>query len=293
MDLMNQTANLQAAVEFPSLQIGGRLISFEKPRLMGIINVNNNSFLEASRVSAIDEALNLAGKHVEEGAFFLDLGAASSKPGSALSNPDEEWLRLKPVLQAVREAFPKILISVDTYHSTVVEKAMDCGADLINDISAGSIDPQLLDTVIRLKAPYILMHMQGKPENMQVNPSYEDVTVEVLGALAEKLAFLRANGHGNVLVDVGFGFGKSLEHNYSLLRNLSLFRSLKAPLLVGLSRKSMVTRLLKVSADEALNGTTALHVLALLNGAHILRVHDVAPAAEALRIVQAYKGIFD
>ena len=289
---MNQTANLQAAVEFPSLQIGGRLISFEKPRLMGIINVNNNSFFEASRVSAIDEALNLAGKHVEEGAFFLDLGAASSKPGSALSNPDEEWLRLKPVLQAVREAFPKILISVDTYHSTVVEKAMDCGADLINDISAGSIDPQLLDTVIRLKAPYILMHMQGKPENMQVNPSYEDVTVEVLGALAEKLAFLRANGHGNVLVDVGFGFGKSLEHNYSLLRNLSLFRSLKAPILVGLSRKSMVTRLLKVSADEALNGTTALHVLALLNGAHILRVHDVAPAAEAIRIVQAYQGTF-
>lgn len=290
---MNQTANLQAAVEFPSLQIGGRLISFEKPRLMGIINVNDNSFFEASRVSAIDEALNLAGKHVQEGAEFLDLGASSSKPGSALSDPDEEWLRLKPVLEAVREAFPNVLISVDTYHAKVVEKAMDCGADLINDISAGSIDPQLLDTVIRLKAPYILMHMQGKPENMQVNPSYEDVTVEVLGALAEKLAFLRANGHGNVLVDVGFGFGKSLEHNYSLLRNLSLFRSLKAPILVGLSRKSMVTRLLKVSADEALNGTTALHVLALLNGAHILRVHDVAPAAEALRIVQAYGGVFE
>jgi len=290
---MNQTANLQAAVEFPSLQIGGRLISFEKPRLMGIINVNDNSFFEASRVSAIDEALNLAGKHVHEGAEFLDLGAASSKPGSALSDPDEEWLRLKPVLEAVREAFPNVLISVDTYHAKVVEKAMDCGADLINDISAGSIDPQLLDTVIRLKAPYILMHMQGKPENMQVNPSYEDVTVEVLGALAEKLAFLRANGHGNVLVDVGFGFGKSLEHNYSLLRNLSHFRSLKAPILVGLSRKSMVTRLLKVSADEALNGTTALHVLALLNGAHILRVHDVAPAAEALRIVQAYGGVFE
>lgn len=290
---MNQTANLQAAVEFPSLQVGGRLISFEKPRLMGIINVNDNSFFEASRVSAIDEALNLAGKHVQEGAEFLDLGASSSKPGSALSDPDEEWLRLKPVLEAVREAFPNVLISVDTYHAKVVEKAMDCGADLINDISAGSIDPQLLDTVIRLKAPYILMHMQGKPENMQVNPSYEDVTVEVLGALAEKLAFLRANGHGNVLVDVGFGFGKSLEHNYSLLRNLSLFRSLKAPILVGLSRKSMVTRLLKVSADEALNGTTALHVLALLNGAHILRVHDVAPAAEALRIVQAYGGVFE
>ncbi len=290
---MNQTANLHAAVEFPSLQIGGRLISFEKPHLMGIINVNDNSFFDASRVSAVDEALNLAGKHVAEGAFFLDLGAASSKPGSALSNPDAEWLRLEPVLKAIRGAFPNTLISVDTYHSAVVEKAMDCGADMINDISAGSIDSRLLDTVIRLKAPYILMHMQGKPENMQANPSYEDVTVEVLHELAQKLAFLRSHGHGNVLVDVGFGFGKSLEHNYNLLKNLSVFKSLRAPLLVGLSRKSMVTRLLQVSAAEALNGTTALHVLALLNGAHILRVHDVAPAVEAVRIVRAYQGALD
>lgn len=290
MELMNQTANLHAAVEFPSLQIGGALISFEKPRLMGILNVNGESFFSGSRISGVDEALRLAARHAEGGALFLDIGAASSKPGSALSDSEEEWKRLKPVLIAVRKAYPELFISVDTYHASIAEYAVDCGADLINDISAGKIDAAMIETVVRLKVPYVLMHMQGMPADMQKNPVYENVLVNVLEQLATTIQQLRSKGLSNIIADVGFGFGKTLAHNYELIRQLSAFQVLKAPILAGVSRKSMVTRVLNVTADEALNGTTALHVLALLNGANILRVHDVKEAAETIQIVEAYQG---
>jgi len=290
MDLMNQTANLRAAGEFPSLQIGGQIISFEKPQLMGIINVNSESFFEGSRADGVESALRLAAKHVEEGAHFLDIGATSTKPGSALSDPEQEWQRLQPVLNAVRKAYPDLFISVDTYHAMVAGRAVDCGADLINDVSAGKFDPQMLETIVKLNVPYILMHIRGTPETMQKNPEYSNVAIEVLQELATVLQKLRSLGMSNLIADVGFGFGKTLEQNYALLRQLPGFSALRAPILVGLSRKSMITRLLNVSADKALNGTTALHVLALLNGANILRVHDVAEAAEAVRIVEAYKG---
>lgn len=290
MELINQTANLHAAVEFPSLQIGGRLISFEKPRLMGILNVNAESFYAGSRIAGVDDALRLAARHAEGGALFLDIGAASTKPGSALSDPDLEWQRLQPVLNAVRKEHPELLISVDTYHASVAEHSVDCGVDLINDVSAGKIDSAMIETVLRLNVPYVLMHMQGTPDVMQKNPVYKHVVTEVLQELATTIQHLRSSGMSNIIADVGFGFGKTLAHNYDLLRQLSAFHVLRTPILVGVSRKSMVTRLLNVSAEEALNGTTALHVLALLNGANILRVHDVREAAEAISVVEAYQG---
>lgn len=287
---MNQTANLHAGVEFPALQIGGELISFERPRLMGILNVNDESFFSGSRISNVDEALRLASRHADGGAMFLDIGAASTKPGSVLSDPEEEWLRLKPVLIAVRKAYPELFISVDTYHASVAEYAVDAGADLINDVSSGRIDSLMIETVLRLRVPYVVMHMQGTPENMQKNPVYEDVLVNVLHELASSIQRLRSRGLSNIIADVGFGFGKTVRHNYDLIRQLSAFHVLNAPILVGISRKSMVTRVLNVTADEALNGTTALHMLALLHGANILRVHDVREAAEAIRIFEAYQG---
>jgi len=257
---------------------------------MGIVNVNSDSFVAASRSSTVSEALKLAGKHRDDGAFFLDLGATSTRPGAKISDPNEEWDALFPVLKAVRSEFPEVIVSVDTYHASVMSNAVSEGADLINDISGGRFDPQVFETVIRLSVPYVLSHIQGKPGTMQVAPHYTDVVAEVLFELAAATRELRHAGLSNLVVDPGFGFGKTVDHNYKLLNHLSEFKQLNAPVLVGLSRKSMVTNVLNVSAKDALNGTTALHVLAIQNGANILRVHDVKEADEAIRLISYASG---
>ncbi len=257
---------------------------------MGIVNVNNDSFYKDSRASSIDAAISLAEKHVTGGASFLDLGASTSKPGSSISDSEEEWGRLLPVLKAIRKRFPAIHLSVDTYHSEVARKSVLEGADLINDISAGSLDNKMFETVASLKIPYVMMHMQGTPAEMQKNPHYQDVTQEVTSELIIKLKQLFQLGVSDVIVDPGFGFGKSLEHNYTLLHHLDEFKHMQVPLLVGVSRKSMVTRLLNIDASEALNATTALHMLALQKGANILRVHDCREALEAIEVYEKYNS---
>ncbi len=255
---------------------------------MGIVNVNDESFYKGSRANSIESALLLAEKHISGSATFLDLGAASSKPGSSLSNVEEEWNRLSGVLKAVRIEFPNIYLSVDTYHAEVARRAVNEGVDLINDISAGALDNMMFSTVADLKVPYVIMHMQGKPENMQKNPQYQDVTQEVISELTNKAKQLFQLGVADVIVDPGFGFGKSLEHNYTLLHHLDEFKQMRIPVLVGVSRKSMVTRLLNIDASEALNATTALHMLALQNGANILRVHDSREASEAIEVYEMF-----
>ena len=255
---------------------------------MGIVNVNDDSFHTASRAKKLDDVLRLAEKHVKGGAFFLDIGAASSRPGAEISDEEDEWTRLEGIFEQLRLAFPDVFLSVDTYHASVARRAVEQGADLVNDISAGSIDATMFENVAALKIPYILMHMQGRPETMQQNPQYTDVEQDVLQFMADKVNRLRELGVRDILVDPGFGFGKTLEQNYALLRHLYEFVLMDVPVLAGVSRKSMVTRLLDISAAEALNGSTALHMLALMQGAHILRVHDAAEASQCIAVYEAY-----
>lgn len=257
---------------------------------MGIVNVNSDSFYSGSRVDE-HSILKFAQKHVDEGALFLDLGASTSKPGSPISDAEDEWNRLKPALEIVRKSFPEIYISIDTYHSSVARNAVEFGADLINDISAGSIDTQMFDSIAELQVPYVLMHMQGIPETMQQNPNYANVTKEVIEHLMRNVHALQSKGLEDIIIDPGFGFGKTLDQNYELFHDLDAFSIFEKPLLIGISRKSMVTRLFDCNADEALNGSTVLHTIALQNGANILRVHDVKPAMEAIRIVNKLKDV--
>jgi dihydropteroate synthase len=275
---------LTSSADIRSISLRGKRFSFEKPCVMGIVNVNSDSFYSGSRVNE-QTIFEFAQKHVNEGATFLDLGASTSKPGSPVSDAEDEWKRLKPALEIVRNAFPEIYISIDTYHSSVARKAVEIGADLINDISAGSIDTKMFDTIAELQIPYVLMHMQGIPETMQKNPNYVDVTKEVIDHLISNVNALKSKGVDDVIIDPGFGFGKTLDQNYQLFNNLEAFSIFEKPLLIGISRKSMITRLFDCNADEALNGSTVLHSIALQNGANILRVHDVKPAMEAIRIL--------
>jgi dihydropteroate synthase len=281
---------LTSSADIRSISLRGKRFSFEKPCIMGIVNVNSDSFYSGSRVDE-NSILQFAQKHVDEGAMFLDLGASTSKPGSPISDAEDEWKRLKPALEIVRKAFPEIYISIDTYHSSVAQNAVEFGADLINDISAGSIDTKMFDTIVELQVPYVLMHMQGIPETMQKNPNYIDVTKEVIDHLIRNVHALKSKGVEDIIIDPGFGFGKTLDQNYQLFNNLEAFSIFEKPLLIGISRKSIITRLFDCNSDEALNGSTVLHSIALQNGANILRVHDVKPAMEAIRIVNKLNDV--
>jgi dihydropteroate synthase len=271
------------------LNVSGRLFDLSTPAVMGILNLTPDSFHAASRVTGEDAILQLAARHVQEGASLLDLGAQSTRPGAELLDAETEWSRLAPALRFIRTTFPEVILSVDTFYATVAEKSLAEGADMINDVSGGRLDHAMFPLIVRSKVPYVLMHMQGTPRTMQGAPYYENVTAEVVRELAEGVDRLRQAGVPDVLVDPGFGFGKDLDHNYTLLRQLEAFRVLDAPLLVGLSRKSMVNKVLGTTAGQALNGTTVLHTLALLGGASILRVHDVREAAETVRLVARYR----
>lgn len=267
-----------------TMNCGGRLISFDKALIMGIINLTPDSFYEKSRQSSELSALKQAEKMLNDGADILDLGAVSTRPGSEEISEEEELKRLLPALKSIRKSFPECIISVDTWRSEIAKAAVNEGADIINDISGGTMDANMFETIAQFKVPYILMHIQGTPQTMQQNPTYNDVVNEVIDFLAERIQKLRLLGVADIIVDPGFGFGKTPEHNFTLLKNLEQFAILDCPILVGVSRKSMITKTLNIIANDALNGTTVLNTIALMKGAKILRVHDVKEAVEAVKL---------
>jgi dihydropteroate synthase len=261
------------------------LVDLSSPKVMGILNITPDSFFDGGKYKNETEILSHVEKMLFEGATFIDVGAYSSKPGATHISENEELQRIVPVIKLLIKNFPDIIISVDTFRSSVARETINAGAAIINDISGGKIDEKMFETVADLKVPYILMHMLGTPQNMQLNPVYKDVTQEIISFFAEQIFKLHQLKLNDIIIDVGFGFGKTNNHNFEILKNLSLFKSLDAPILAGISRKSMLYKTLDISAQEALNATTSANTIALLNGASILRVHDVKEAAEAVKIV--------
>lgn len=269
-----------------SLNLGGQLYSLEEPLIMGILNLNPDSFYDGGKYLEVDKALAQARKMITEGADIIDLGPASSKPGSALIRPEQEWEILRPVLSSLRAEFPNTPISIDTYNAATAEKSVTAGASLINDISGGALDAKMLPFIGESQTAYIMMHMQGKPETMQLAPHYDNVVKEVAHFFSAQLEKLAAYGASDVILDLGFGFGKTLEHNYRLFNHIPYFKALfQLPILVGISRKSMLYKVIGTNAKEALNVSTAMHSIALQNGASILRVHDVREAVEVRKII--------
>lgn len=270
-----------------TINIKGELIDLRQPKIMGILNFTPDSFYDGGRFNALDRALEQTEKMIREGAFFIDLGACSTQPGAEEISEEEEKKRLYPILEKLIETFPKQYFSIDTYRSAVAEGCLNRGAVMINDISGGQFDPNMMQTVGKHHAPYVLMHLLGTPKDMQKNPQYKNVVQEVLDYFSEKVQQAYSDGINDVIIDPGFGFGKTLEHNYALMKNLGLFQTLELPILVGISRKSMIYKKLAISPDEALNGTTVFNTLALSKGTHILRVHDVKEAKECADLLQA------
>jgi dihydropteroate synthase len=267
-----------------TLQSHGRLLDVSQPVVMGILNATPDSFYNNGRENSLPDLLRNAAKMLGEGASLLDVGGASTKPGAALIDVEEELRRVIPVVEAIHTRYPEAWLSVDTYHARVAKAAVEAGASIVNDVSSGRIDPAMMQTVATLGVPYIAMHMQGTPQTMQDNPRYDDVVYEVRDELRVVCDQCKAAGIRDVVIDPGFGFGKTLAQNFALLKNLHTFRMLGKPILAGISRKSMICKTLQVSPEHALNGTTALHMVALQQGAHILRVHDVREAVEVIRL---------
>jgi dihydropteroate synthase len=268
-----------------TLQIKGRLILWDEPQIMGVMNLTPDSFYEGSRLKLNkDDVLGRAQQMINDGADILDIGGYSSRPGAANISIEEEIQRIEDPIQWISEEFPEIIISVDTFRSEVARRGIEAGAHMVNDISGGSLDPNMYKTISELSVPYIIMHMKGNPQNMQGKTDYENILREILNYFSEKLHIIREFGIKDVIIDPGFGFAKTLEQNYFLLKNLELFDMINLPILVGLSRKSMIYKLLEVEPSEALNGTTALNMVALMKGANILRVHDVKEANETRKL---------
>lgn len=274
-----------------TLNCNGRLFTKDKPFVMGILNVTPDSFYTKGRNNSIQEHIDKAGEMLEHGAAILDVGGMSTRPRAAVITEDAELDRVLPVIEAINHHFPGSFISVDTYRARVAKHAVASGAAIINDISAGEMDAEMLSTVAALNVPYITMHMKGTPETMQQNPEYENIATEVLDYFILKIKQCNEVGIKDIILDPGFGFGKTIAHNYSLLKNLHVFNILGKPILAGISRKSMVYKLLQSDAEHALNGTTALHMLALQQGASILRVHDVIEARECIELFNYYQTI--
>ncbi|MBP5171069.1 MAG: dihydropteroate synthase [Bacteroidales bacterium] len=275
-----------------SLKMNGQLLRLDRPRVMGIVNVTPDSFYAGSRCEQVPALMMRVGEMIAEGADILDIGACSTRPGSDSVSEKEELSRLMPALEAIRKSYPEVLLSVDTFRAEVARRAVEeFGVAMINDISGGDMDSRMFETAARCQVPYVLSHIQGRPKDMQQAPVYDDLMTDICRYLAERVQRLRALGLNDIVVDPGFGFGKTLAQNYELLRRLPDLSLLGAPLMVGLSRKSMICRLLDVQPEEALNGTTVLNALALKGGAHILRVHDVAPAVQCVKLYMAYQNI--
>ncbi len=270
------------------INVNGKLMDLSVPRVMGILNVTPDSFYAESRKQGADDVRRRVRQILDEGADIIDIGGYSSRPGAADVSAEEEMTRLRNGLEALRSVAPEAVVSVDTFRADVARMCVEeYGVAIINDISAGEIDDRMLPTAARLGVPYCLMHMQGTPHDMQDAPAYKDgILKEVMLFMARKVATLRDLGAKDIILDPGFGFGKTLEHNYELMAHLDEFRIFEMPLLVGISRKSMIYRLLDTDAEGSLNGTAVLNTVALLKGADILRVHDVRQAVEAIRIVE-------
>ncbi|MCH7415325.1 dihydropteroate synthase [Belliella sp. R4-6] len=291
-NILNATSGIEDKL-FPSkitLRSKGKLLLIERPWVMGILNITPDSFFEGSRLGKDeDKILKNAAAMISDGANILDIGGYSSRPGAQEVSLAEEMDRVIGAIETIKKVFPEILISVDTFRSEVAKKSVQSGADFVNDISAGTLDPQMIPVVGNLDVPYIAMHMRGNPSNMQGQTNYEDILLELLKYFSEKMNECKEAGIKDVIIDPGFGFAKTLEQNYWILKNLSYFKTIQAPLLVGLSRKSMIYKKLETTAENALNGTTALNMAALINGANILRVHDVK---EAIETVKLYKQLY-
>lgn len=273
-----------------TINIGGRLFSLEQPVVMGILNVTPDSFFPGSRKQSEEDIRNRVIQIRDEGAAMIDIGGYSSRPGADDVSPEEETARLLTGIRITRQEWPDAIISIDTFRADVARTCIQNGADIINDISGGDMDPEMFQTVAELHVPYILMHMKGTPQTMQQDPHYDDLLSEVLRHLGERVEKLHELGVPDIILDPGFGFAKTLSHNYELMSRMQELSILELPLLVGISRKSMIYRLLGGTPDIALNGTTVLNTIALMNGAKILRVHDVKEAVEATRIfLELYK----
>jgi len=270
-----------------SINCGGRLLSFEHPLVMGILNITPDSFFSGSRKMLVHEVKNLAGQMLGEGASILDIGAVSTRPGSKPVSGKVELERLAPVLESLRSSFPDVILSVDTYRADVARKVVaEYSVDIINDISGGSLDERMFDTIAELQVPYILMHMRGTPENMQQHTSYDNLLIEIRKYFSQRIKTLQELGVNDIIIDPGFGFAKTRDQNFELLSSLESFLVFGKPVLAGISRKSMIYKTLGVSASEALTGSTALHAVALLKGASLLRVHDVREAVEVVRLIE-------
>ncbi len=273
-----------------SINCKGKLVNLGEPVVMGIINATPDSFYEGHLKLNSEEILALAGKMINEGAAILDIGGQSTRPGSTPISVQEETDRVMPVIENIHAAYPEMILSVDTYNSPVAIAAVAAGASIVNDISGGNLDGEMLNTVAALQVPYICMHMQGTPATMQKDPVYEDVVKEVLNFFIHKIDTCTKAGIKDIIIDPGFGFGKTTEHNFQLLKSLAALSITNRPILVGLSRKGTIYKTLGNTTAEALNGTTVLNTMALLNGAAILRVHDVKEAKEAVKLFNAYKN---
>ncbi len=268
-----------------SLNLRGRLVIIDEPWVMGILNLTPDSFFDGGKFSSTQLAVQQCQSMLEDGAKIIDIGASSTRPGAERLSPNEEIARLKETLSTIRKEFPEALLSVDTFQAEVARAAADMGADIINDISGGTMDDEMPKAMSEIKLPYILMHIQGNPQSMQQNPQYKNVFMEVSKFLSQQMRKFTEQGVADIILDPGFGFGKTVEHNYSLLNHLADFQLFERPLLVGFSRKSMINKVLGTKPEDALNGTSILNTMALQKGADILRVHDVKQAVEAVKIV--------
>jgi len=268
------------------MKIKGQLIDFSVSKVMGVLNVTPDSFYDGSRYTEKEKIVSKVKKMIMEGVDFIDVGAYSSRPGASIISYEEELRRLSETMELLRSGFPESIISIDTFRSGIARKMVEeYGANMINDISAGDMDREMFVTIADLQIPYIMMHMQGTPKTMQKNPKYDNVVKDILAVFSGKIEELKLIGVDNVILDPGFGFGKTLDHNYELMNGLGQFSVLNKPIMVGVSRKSMICKLLGCTPDEALNGTVVLNTVALMKGVDILRVHDVKEAVEAIRIV--------
>lgn len=264
----------------------GKLIDLGRPKVMGILNLTPDSFYDGGKYKDSTLVLQQVEKMLNEGATFIDVGAYSSRPGADFVSEDEEKQRLLPILEILLKTFPEILISVDTFRSKIARASIERGASIINDISAGKLDEDMLSVIAKYKVPYIMMHMRGTPKTMQSKTSYTNLVKEVILYFSEQLAKARELGIHDIIIDPGFGFSKTLDQNYELLGQLDLLKTLKLPILSGISRKSMIYKTLNVTPDQALNGTSALHMFALIKGTKILRVHDVKEAVECIELAK-------
>lgn len=269
----------------------GTLIDLSSPKVMGILNCTPDSFFDGGKYNDESSILANAEKMLLYGADFIDVGAYSSRPDAGFVTEEEELKRIVPVVELLLQNFPEAIISIDTFRANVAEACIDAGAAMVNDISAGLLDDNMLPTVGRLKVPYILMHMRGNPQTMQSLTQYDDIVSDMLLYFSERIAAARSNGIDDIIIDPGFGFAKTLEQNYEVLSKLELFKITELPILAGLSRKSMIYKLLGTTPDEALNGTTALNTIALMKGANILRVHDVKEAVETVRLILQFEDL--